>query len=111
MIPHKETTELINLNPEENKKEEAKMGTTLIAKERQDLMELLTKYNDVFTRCTRQYLKCSIYVDQTHPSTPLHTMSSLQPFSIRGIPVIESISPKALKGHQYISVMIDYSAT
>ena len=30
MIPHKETTELINLSREENKKEEAKMGTTKI---------------------------------------------------------------------------------
>ena len=47
IMPHKEATEWINLGTEENKRE-VKIGTTLTAEERQDLIELLKEYSDVF---------------------------------------------------------------
>jgi len=47
ILPYKETTELINLGTEEDKKE-VKIGTTLSVQERQQLVDLLKKYSDVF---------------------------------------------------------------
>ncbi|KAA3465162.1 RNA-directed DNA polymerase (Reverse transcriptase), Ribonuclease H [Gossypium australe] len=53
--------------------------------------------------------KCKIYGDKIHvPSSPLHVMTSPWPFSIWGMDVIGPISPKALNGHRFIFVVIDY---
>jgi len=47
IVPHKETTELINLGTEEDRRE-VKIGTTLSETERQQLVDLLKEYSDVF---------------------------------------------------------------
>ena len=51
---------------------------------------------------------------QTHanlnhvPPRELYNMTFLWPFSVWGIDMIERIAPKALNGHKYILVAIDY---
>ncbi|KAA3466637.1 RNA-directed DNA polymerase (Reverse transcriptase), Ribonuclease H [Gossypium australe] len=53
--------------------------------------------------------KCQIYRDRIHvPLPPLHVMTSPWPFSMWGMDVIGSISPKASNGHRFIFVVIDY---
>ncbi|KAA3482966.1 RNA-directed DNA polymerase [Gossypium australe] len=53
--------------------------------------------------------KCQIYGDKLHvPPSPLHVMTSPWPFSVWGMGVIGSISPKAFNGHRFIFVVIDY---
>ena len=53
--------------------------------------------------------KCQIYGDKIHvPPSPLHVMTSPWPFSMWGMDVIGPISPKALNGHRFIFVVIDY---
>jgi len=47
IVPHKEITELINLGTEEDRRE-VKIGTTLSETERQQLIDLLKEYSDVF---------------------------------------------------------------
>ncbi|KAG8501727.1 hypothetical protein CXB51_003885 [Gossypium anomalum] len=53
--------------------------------------------------------KCRIYGDKIHvPPSPLHVMTYPWPFSMWGMDVIGSISPKASNGHRFIFVVIDY---
>ncbi|KAA3479531.1 RNA-directed DNA polymerase (Reverse transcriptase), Ribonuclease H [Gossypium australe] len=53
--------------------------------------------------------KCQIYEDKIHvPPSTLDVMTSPWPFSMWGMDVIGSISPKASNGHQFIFVVIDY---
>ncbi|KAE8716079.1 hypothetical protein F3Y22_tig00110156pilonHSYRG00339 [Hibiscus syriacus] len=47
ILPHKESTEILNLGTDEDKRE-VKIGTTLSVGGRQDLIELLQEYKDVF---------------------------------------------------------------
>ena len=46
-MPHQETTEAVNLGTEKEKKE-VKIGTTLSSTTRNELIDLLQDYNDVF---------------------------------------------------------------
>ncbi|KAK5776738.1 hypothetical protein PVK06_044701 [Gossypium arboreum] len=58
---------------------------------------------------TKKCHKCQIYGDKIHvPPSPLHVMTSPWPFSMWGMDVIGPISPKALNGHRFIFVVIDY---
>ena len=53
--------------------------------------------------------KCQIYADKIHePPTLLNVISSPWPFSMWGIDMIGMIEPKALNGHRFILVAIDY---
>ncbi|KAI5425580.1 hypothetical protein KIW84_031405 [Lathyrus oleraceus] len=53
--------------------------------------------------------KCQIYADKIHvPQTLLNVISSPWPFSMWGIDMIGMIKPKALNGHRFILVAIDY---
>ncbi|KAA3481367.1 RNA-directed DNA polymerase (Reverse transcriptase), Ribonuclease H [Gossypium australe] len=53
--------------------------------------------------------KCQIYGDKIHvPPSPLHVMTFPWSFSMWGMDVIGPISPKALNGHRFIFVVIDY---
>ena len=53
--------------------------------------------------------KCQIYADKIHvPLKLLNVISSPWPFSMWGIDVIGMIEPKALNGHCFILVAIDY---
>ena len=53
--------------------------------------------------------KCQIYADKIHvPPTSLNVMVSPWPFSMWGMDVIRSITPKASNGHHFIFVVIDY---
>ena len=57
----------------------------------------------------RKCHKCQIYADKIHvPPSPLHVMVSPWPFSMWGMNVIGPITPKALNGHRFIFVVIDY---
>ena len=57
----------------------------------------------------RKCHKCRIYANKIHvPPTSLNVMVSLWPFSMWGMDVIEPITPKALNGHRFIFVVIDY---
>ena len=42
------------------------------------------------------------------PPSELHALTSPWPFSIWGIDIIGTISPKSSNGHEYILVAIDY---
>ena len=42
------------------------------------------------------------------PSSELHALTSLWPFSVWGIDIIRKISPKSSNGHEFILVAIDY---
>ncbi|KAA3479844.1 RNA-directed DNA polymerase [Gossypium australe] len=58
---------------------------------------------------SKKYPKCQIYGDKIHvPPSPLHVMTSPWPFSMWGMDVIGTISPKASNGHRFIFVVIDY---
>ena len=53
--------------------------------------------------------KCQIYADKIHvPPSSLHVMVSPWLFSMWGMNVIRSITPKASNDHHFIFVVIDY---
>ena len=57
----------------------------------------------------RKCHKCQIYADKIHvPPTSLNVMVSPWPFSMWGMDVIRSITPKASNDHHFIFVVIDY---
>ena len=57
----------------------------------------------------RKCHKCQIYADKIHMSPiDLHVMAPSWPFSIWGMGVIRSITPKAFNRHRFIFVVIDY---
>ena len=68
----------------------------------------MTMEND-YINYVQKYHKCLIYVDKIHvPPSSLHVMVSSWPFPMWGIDVIGPITPKALNGHRFIFVVIDY---
>ena len=53
--------------------------------------------------------KCQIYNDKVHvPPMPLNVLTSLCPFVMWGIDMIECIEPTASNGQRFILVAIDY---
>ena len=57
----------------------------------------------------RRCHKCQIYIDKIHVSPmSLHVMVSPWPFSMLGMDVIRLITPKALNGHHFIFMVINY---
>ena len=57
----------------------------------------------------RKCHKCQIYADKIHvPPSPLHVMVLPWPFSMWGMDVIGSITPKASNGHRFVFVVINY---
>ena len=68
----------------------------------------MTLEND-YIKYVQKCHKCQIYADKIHvPLTSLNIMVSPWPFSIWGMDVIRPITPKALNGHRFIFVVIDY---
>ena len=56
-----------------------------------------------------KYHKCQIYANKIHISpNELHVMTIPWSLSVWGIDVIRPITPKALNGHRFIFVVIDY---
>ena len=54
-------------------------------------------------------LECQMHGDLIHmPPSELHALTSPWPFSVWGIDIIGTISPKSSSGHEYILVAIDY---
>jgi len=52
---------------------------------------------------------CQAYSDKINaPLTPMFNLTSPWPFTIWGIDVIEPINLKAINGHRFILVAIDY---
>ncbi|KAA3477995.1 gag/pol polyprotein [Gossypium australe] len=58
--------------------------------------------------CIKYAKRCHLWRQDSRTTSPLHVMTSPWPFSMWGMDVIGSISPKALNGHQFILVVIDY---
>ena len=57
----------------------------------------------------KSYHDCQTHANLNHePPSELYNMTSPWPFSVWGINVIRRIAPKALNGHEYILVAIDY---
>ena len=69
-------------------------------------------WNTMETDCVdfvKSCYECQTYANLNHvPSSELYSTTSPWPFSVWGIDVIGRIAPKALKGHEYIIVAIDY---
>ena len=58
---------------------------------------------------TKTCHKCQIYTDKVHvPPISLNVLSSLYPFLIWGIDMIGMIELRALNGHKFVLVAIDY---
>jgi len=57
----------------------------------------------------RKCHKCQAFADNVNaPPLPLNVLAAPWPFSMWGIDVIGAIEPKALNGHRFILVTIDY---
>ena len=57
----------------------------------------------------KSFHDCQTHENLNHvPPSKLYSMTSPWPFSVWGIDVIGRIAPKALNGHEYILVVIDY---
>jgi len=57
----------------------------------------------------RKCHKCQTFADNVNaPPIPFNVLAALWPFSMWGIDVIVAIKPKALNGHRFILVAIDY---
>ena len=57
----------------------------------------------------KSFHDCQTHANLNHvPSSELYTMTFPWPFSVQGIDVIRRIASKALNGHKYILVAIDY---
>ena len=68
----------------------------------------MTLEND-YISYVRKYHKCQIYADKIYVSpTALNVMVSPWPFLMWGMDVIGPITPKALNGHRFIFIVIDY---
>ena len=68
----------------------------------------MTLEND-YISYVRKCHKCQIYTEKIHvPRTSLNVMILSWPFSMWDIDVIGPITPKALNGHRFIFVVIDY---
>jgi len=68
----------------------------------------LTMENDCCIH-VRKCHKCQVYADKANVSPmPLNVLTAPWPFSMWGIDVIGAIEPKALNGHRFILVAIDY---
>ena len=68
----------------------------------------LTLESDYITYA-QKFHKCQIYADKIHVSLiELHVMAPLLPFSMWGMDVIGSITPKASNGYRFIFMVIDY---
>ena len=69
-------------------------------------------WNTMKTDCVdfiRSCHDCQTHLNLNHvPPSELYNMTSPWPFSVWGIDVIGRITPKALNGHEYILVAIDY---
>ena len=76
------------------------MNRTMLAKK---ILRIGYYWNTMETNCIDFVKSCHDY--QTHanlnhvPPSELYNMTSLWPFSVWGIDVIERIAPKALNGH------------
>ena len=68
----------------------------------------LTMESDSY-KFSKKYHKCQIYADKIHvPPTLLNLISFPWPFSMWGIDIIRMNELKALNGHRFILVEIDY---
>ena len=68
----------------------------------------LTMETDCY-QFVQRCLECQVQEDLIHvPPSELHALTSLWPFSVRGIDIIGKISPKSSIGHEFILVAIDY---
>ena len=68
----------------------------------------LTMENDYFVH-VRKCHKCQTFADNVNaPPVPLNVLATPWPFFMWGIDVIGAIKPKALYGHHFILVAIDY---
>ncbi|XP_054801430.1 uncharacterized protein LOC129305422 [Prosopis cineraria] len=68
----------------------------------------LTIEKDCFEHIKKCH-KCQIYANRINaPPIPLHNLVSPWPFSMWGIDIIDPINLKALNGHRFILVAIDY---
>lgn len=57
----------------------------------------------------RKCHKCQMFADNVNaPPLPLNVLAAPWPFSMWGIDVIGAIEPKAVNGHRFILVVIDY---
>ena len=69
-------------------------------------------WNTMETNCVDYVKSCHDYQTHTNlnhvPPSEYYSMTSAWPFSVWGIDVIGRIAPKALNGHEYILVTIDY---